>query len=378
MTVPLHVLGSAVRGADNVDVRSDRVEISRLPAWTHREFGRNPGISWAQNELSGVRLELTTAATELDLRFRLSRTRLTWVPLPLAPAVLAVTADEFEHVYVFDEGDLVDADISFSQTVNPGRDSRLRVALPQTATPRTVTIWLPHTAGLTLLSLEADAQVIPTEPTGPKWVHYGSSISHCREADSPLGVWPVIAARHLGWNVTNLGLAGNAQLDGFAARTIRDNAADLITVKVGINIVNAGSMRERTFTPAVHAFLDTIREGQPTTPIVLISPICCPAHEHTPGPSEWGQTGRVVGTSISRTPLDGQLTLSDIRATLSEIVDTRRGSDPDLAYLDGRALFGESDVHLLPDGLHPNAEGYQLIATRFIDYINTTTRKSET
>jgi hypothetical protein len=45
---------------------------------------------------------------------------------------------------------------------------------------------------------------------------------------------------------------------------IRDAPADLITLKVGINLVNADSMRERTFRPAVHAFLDTIREGIPT------------------------------------------------------------------------------------------------------------------
>lgn len=34
-------------------------------------------------------------------------------------------------------------------------------------------------------------------------------------------------------------------------------------------------MRERTFRPAVHAFLDTIREGHPDTPVLVISAVAC-------------------------------------------------------------------------------------------------------
>lgn len=43
-------------------------------------------------------------------------------------------------------------------------------------------------------------------------------------------------------------------------------------------------MRLRAFGPAVHGFLDTLREGHPTTPLLVISPIYCPLHENTPGP----------------------------------------------------------------------------------------------
>ena len=102
-----------------------------------------------------------------------------------------------------------------------------------------------------------------------RWVHYGSSISHCLEATRPTGVWPVVAARLAGVDLQSLGLAGQCQLDAFAARTIRDLPADLISCKLGINIVNGDTMRERTFVPAVHGFLDTIREGHPDVPLVL-------------------------------------------------------------------------------------------------------------
>ena len=47
-------------------------------------------------------------------------------------------------------------------------------------------------------------------------------------------------------------------------------------------------MRLRAFAPAVHGFLDTIRDGHPTTPLLVVSPVLCPIHEDTPGPTHAG------------------------------------------------------------------------------------------
>ena len=77
-----------------------------------------------------------------------------------------------------------------------------------------------------------------------------------------------------GVELINLGLGGSALLDPFTARTMRDTPADLISVKIGINLVNADLMRLRAFIPAVHGFLDTIREGHPTTPLLVVSRSC--------------------------------------------------------------------------------------------------------
>ena len=74
-------------------------------------------------------------------------------------------------------------------------------------------------------------------------------------------------------NITNLGLGGQCHLDQFAARMMRDSGADLLSMKVGINVVNADTMRDRTFMPALHGFIDTVREGAPDTPFVIVSPI---------------------------------------------------------------------------------------------------------
>ena len=79
-----------------------------------------------------------------------------------------------------------------------------------------VALWLPQAATVELraLRIEAGAELAPRERARPRWVHYGSSISHCMEAASPLGVWPAVAARRAGVDLFSLGLAGQCHLDG--------------------------------------------------------------------------------------------------------------------------------------------------------------------
>ena len=214
---------------------------------------------------------------------------------------------------------------------------------------RPFVVWLPHNCSVELHDVRADADLSPSQRSGLRWVHYGSrsAIAWRQTHLSASGrrSWP---ARDL--DLHNLGLAGNALLDGFAARTIRDLEADLITVKVGINVVNSGAFRRRTFVSAVHSFLDTIREGHPDTQLVVISPVSCPVHEDKPGPTEWSATGQLLPTSIPRRPMDGQLTLSDIRQLLNSIVADRSEGGGRLSYLDGRELFSATTSTPCPTG----------------------------
>ena len=55
-----------------------------------------------------------------------------------------------------------------------------------------------------------------------------------------------------------------------------------------------------------------------------------------------------------------------IRELEAEIVTARRAAgDEHLHLLQGTDLFGPDDVDDLPDGLHPNAAGYQRMGERF-------------
>jgi lysophospholipase L1-like esterase len=189
----------------------------------------------------------------------------------------------------------------------------------------------------------------------------------------PTGTWPALAARLGGVELVNLGFSGSALLDQLAARTIRDLPADLVSVKIGINLVNTDVMRLRAFRTAVHGFLDTVRDGHPSTPLLVASPILCPIHEQVPGPTAMELSGLADGQlrfSAAGDPADvaaGKLTLEVIRAELARIVAERATTDSHLHLLDGRELYGEQDhAELpLPDDLHPDAASHERMGERF-------------
>ncbi|WEV26230.1 GDSL-type esterase/lipase family protein [Streptomyces sp. 71268] len=238
-----------------------------------------------------------------------------------------------------------------------------------------VEIWLPHAAIVELVALRADAPLRPPRAPGappPRWVHHGSSISQGAGAAGPTGAWPAVAARLAGADLVNLGLSGNALLDPFTARAIRDTPADLISVKVGINIVALDAFRLRTLGPALHGFLDTVREGHPKAPLLVISPLHAPVVERVPGPMYPDPDAPGPGVSYRgfgdpAEVASGALTLSTIRRELGRVVAQRAETDRGLYYLDGLALYGERDFAELPlpDQLHPDDAAQRRIGERF-------------
>eukprot|EP00439_Symbiodinium_sp_Y106_P084993 s234_g27.t1 len=62
-------------------------------------------------------------------------------------------------------------------------------------------------------------------------------------------------------------------LDPIVARTMRDIMCDVITLEVGINIQTTAAMTRRVFRSAFEGFVETLRDGHPKVPIVVISPL---------------------------------------------------------------------------------------------------------
>ena len=214
-------------------------------------------------------------------------------------------------------------------------------------------LWLPHFGQFQLTSLEISDGAQLTEvsdPGQPKWITYGSSITHCRTADSPTLTWPSIVARTRGYDLTCLGFGGQCHLDPMVARIIRDRDADLISLCVGINIYGSGSLNARTFGPGIIGFVKIIREKHLDTPIALISPIYSPGREETLN--------------------DVGFTLSGMRVEVAGAVEKLRAhGDGNLHYINGLDVFDSSNAHLLPDDLHPNTEGYGVMATNLLNLL---------
>lgn len=252
-----------------------------------------------------------------------------------------------------------------------GEAGVLRFEVPGTGV-RDVEVWLPHDETTRLVEVRTDA---PVEPVAARrtWLHHGSSISHGSNASHPTGTWPAVAARLAGWDLVNRGFGGSALLDPFTATHLRDTPADLVTLKIGINLTNTDLMRRRAFVPALHGFLDRVREGHPETPLWLVTPIFCPIHESTPGPAfpdpEAYARGELSFRAVGSPDqvAFGALTLEVVREATAEVFEQRRAEDPNLHLLSGLELYGPDDEarHPLPDGLHPVPETHQEMGTRF-------------
>jgi len=364
-----------VRGIEELERTTRGLQVHRLAAWVRAQFP-DPQLMGMEKQPSGARVVVRTTASRLQLAVH--PTRIAYRGADRERGAVDVWVDGELLVRArLTGGDALEVDLLTGESAMMGGAAHVTEVTGLPTTSKVVEFWLPHNEAIELVDLRADAPLVPAEPAGgPAWIHYGSSISQGSNATAPSEIWPALAARDMGAELRNLGFGGSAFVDPFVARTIRDTPADLISVKLGINVVNLDAMRERVFVPAVHGFLDTIRDGHPDTPLYVVSPIYCPIHENTPGPGavdpeslgtdqvRFMATGREGDTAL------GRLTLTVIRDALEGVVASR-SDDANLHYLDGRSLYRSPDFEKLPlpDGLHPDTAAHRLIGARFAEQV---------
>ncbi|WP_127506398.1 GDSL-type esterase/lipase family protein [Actinoplanes solisilvae] len=367
------ITADLIHGAGEMEPTEHGLRPHRLPARARAQTP-DPQLHMAEAQPSGVRISFRTRSTAVELEALASRRA--YVGLSARPpGVYDLLVDgALTGQGTMPGGNLLTIDMASGTTEHSTGPTGTVSFTGLPDTDKNVEIWLPHNEATELVALRTDAPITPLTGDGrPVWLHHGSSISQGSDAASPSTTWPALAATHAGVELVNLGLGGSALLDPFTARTLRDTPADLISVKIGINLVNTDLMRMRAFTPAVHGFLDTIRDGHPSTPLLVISPIHCPIHEDTPGPGAFDlealQEGLVkfkaTGDPAERAA--GKMTLRLIRDELTRIVRQRAATDANLHYLDGLDLYGEADAadHPLPDRLHPDAATHLIMGERF-------------
>jgi hypothetical protein len=222
---------------------------------------------------------------------------------------------------------------------------RADLRLPLPAGVHDIALWLPQSGNTRVGDLVlAGASLAEAPAPRPRWTTYGSSISQCSAAFGPSETWPALVAGRLGWDLTCLGFSGQCHLDPIAARAIAAVPADVISLCLGINMMGGSTFSARAFAPQVSGFVEQVREAHPDAPILVMTPIVSPARERTPNS---------VG-----------LTLELMRVAIGDVVATLARTDPNLHLLEGPTIIGTDDLHLLPDGLHPDGDGYRLMADR--------------
>ncbi len=294
------------------------VELRRLPDAATDAVADDQFLTQVRTP-AGAHLAVSTEASLLELEI--------WISEPASSLDIVVDGSIWERVALA-------AGWQTARIPLPGRRVDLVVALPVDTPTR-----------LGTLAFVGDQDPVPTVESGPRWLTYGSSITQGIGASGPSDAWPWRVAASQGWRHTNLGLAGQCHLDPAVADHLRATPADLISLCVGINIYGKRTFSARSLGPAMTGFVRRVREGHPTTPLVVVTPIACPDRESTPN-------------------ADG-LTLRDIRSIVAAA--TTRAAELDgvpVTIVDGLDILNENEAQLLPDRLHPNSEGYELMARR--------------
>jgi len=308
------------QGAVSLEKTEEGVKPWRIPYADYELFPPN-GIGGKAEQAAGVRLCFASDTAEVELHL-----------LP------SDANRQFDCV--------VDGQLMGTETLAAGEKTVVFRGLPPE--DKTIELYLSQSHAVTVTGLYigegATFEIPPVDR--PRWITYGSSITQCAAAASPAQTWPALVARGQRLHLTCLGYSGNCSIEPMVARMIRDLPADFISLCLGINIYGQNSYNMRTFRPAVIGFIEIVREKHGDIPLVVMSPIYCQPRE---------VTENKVG-----------LTLVQIREEIAAAVQSLQNrGDRNLHYISGLDIFGPEYAHHLPDQLHPDADGYRIMAENF-------------
>lgn len=214
-------------------------------------------------------------------------------------------------------------------------------------------VYLPQRKGATKItgvSIDKAASARRFIDHRPKWIVYGSSITHCGSAQGPSETWPALVANACDLNLTCLGYGGNCHLEIMVGRMIRDLPADVITMCLGINVQGGSSLSQRTFGSAVWGLVELIREKHQQTPMGVVSPIFSSKRE---------SNENAVG-----------LNLIKMREIIEDAVGRiQKRGDQNIAYTSGLDVYGPELSEFLPDDLHPDARGTVHLAENYAKHV---------
>jgi len=281
-------------------------------------------------DCAGVRLSLVTDGTELVVE---------------ADPVNELRALEPQATWAWDL--LVDGQLHQREVV--ARESVTLTFSGWPAGEHRLELFLPHVSPVRVRRVTVSGgDARPFVDDRPRWSAYGSSITQCGAAEGPSETWPALVANRHGLNLLGLGYGGNCHMEPVVARMIASQPADYISLCLGINMQGASSYSPRTFRAGVIGTILAIRDRHPDTPMAVVSPIYSEPRE-----VEAGRNAVAIDLPM-------------MRAWIAEAVEIFRDrGDTNLHYVNGLDVMGADEGKHMPDQLHPDAEGYRVMAERY-------------
>ena len=170
-------------------------------------------------------------------------------------------------------------------------------------------------------------------------VYYGSSITEGGCATRPGLIYEAMLTRRLNIPQMNFGFSGNAKGEKRMAEYVAEQPASVFVVDYDHNATRAADLE------ATHEiFVRTIREKNPTTPILMIS------------------RAKVPLTDTERDTINVRKEI--IRKTYENLVQE---GDKNVAFLDGQTIYCGDDCTV--DGTHPNDLGMKCMADAIEPYL---------
>jgi hypothetical protein len=259
-------------GAFDFDERPAGISPRRLPAWTRAQLPK--ALDDMLRMPSGVRMAFTTDSRLI--RLLVQTTRLVTPPQPPRPVVFDLVVDGTTvQSRAFEGGNTILLDRADPTRFELRRGDAYEVVFSDLAAGRRrCELWLPHNAysipAWRSMRARAGGAAVPGQR---RWIHYGSSISHCMGCATHRHL--AGGGRSTGSGPAEPGLWRPVPPRSLRGARFRDAQADLISIKAGINVINADSMRERVLRRRCTASGHDSR-GAADTPIVLVSPIFLP------------------------------------------------------------------------------------------------------
>lgn len=226
--------------------------------------------------------------------------------------------------------------VPFTRRSDQGGRQSVEVSGRLPAGVHTYEIILPICDRVNFCGVEVDdgAKFFTPDPA-PKtrYVAYGDSITQGFCASDSVHTYCFLLAESKQWQLVNFGFGSRTAVPADGA-LIPDLKPDIITILLGVNDC-LGKIPPADFTSNYQGVLDNIRKGVATVPIYVITPLNLP--------------GKWPGTED----------LEEYRNAIRTLVRDRQ--DSNLHLVEGPDLI-PNELRYFQDGLHPNDEGFVLMA----------------